>query len=142
MLRRFYAFWGPNSFLLRSVAYGIYQGGPLEPASYPWVKWLVVASYLFVMVPALLALSRAGAPGVPPVVEWSALFCLFYMGIHLAAVAYSRYRLPVMPIAIVLASLWLASPSLPEGRVRVGVAWGLVAGFAILSVHYLVTGLP
>ena len=142
MLRRFYAFWGPNSFLLRSVAYGVYQGGPLQRDAYAWLKWLVVASYLFVMVPALLAASRAGARGAPPVLEWSALFCIFYLGIHVVAVSYSRYRLPIMPIAIVFSSLWLASPHLSRGRVRAGLSLGLVAGFLWLSAHYVTTGLP
>ena len=142
MLRRFYAFWGPNSFLLRSVAYGIYPDGPLQRGAYPWLKWWVVASYLLVMVPALLELSRAGARGAPPVLEWSALFCIFYLGIHLVAVSYSRYRLPIMPIAVVLGSLWLASPHLPRGRVRAGITWVLVAGFLWLSADYVMTGLP
>lgn len=142
MARRFYAFWGPNSFLLRSVYLGTYRGGPLRPSSYGWVKWGVIASYLLVMVPALFALGKIGSPGAPAVVEWSALFCACYTAVHMAAVAYSRYRLPVMPMAIVLGSLWLGAPSLPKSFVGRGIVAVLVAGFLVLSAHYVATGLP
>lgn len=54
----------------------------------------------------------------------------------------SRYRLPIMPFVIVLASVWLAAPHRPEGRVRLA-ALGLIGiAFAIFSAHYLATILP
>jgi hypothetical protein len=58
------------------------------------------------------------------------------------AVAYSRYRLPLMPLVGVLAALWLAEPRAPEGRARrlgVGVA---LLGVLGLCAHYALVRLP
>jgi hypothetical protein len=88
---------------------------------------------------ALLALGRRN---LPPVVAWSALFVGYYTAIHMLAVAYSRYRLPLMPLLFVACGLWLADPRLPEGRARqLAVGVGLL-GFLALCAHYAAVRLP
>jgi hypothetical protein len=99
----------------------------------------VVSSYSVVMLAALLALGRRPMLFV---VEWSTLLVTYYFAIHCVAIAHSRYRLPIMPFAIVLAALWLAEPRRPEGRWRSGVVWSLLVAFSALSIHYVVTVLP
>jgi hypothetical protein len=139
MLRRFYDFWGPNSFLLRYVHDGAYRGGPLAAEHYRWVKWIFLAGYLPLIAAAILACGRRAQPAF---VRWSGLFLCYYTAIHMLAVAFSRYRLPVMPLVVVLASLWLADPRLPEGRLRQAAVGTAIAGFGLLSALYLGVHLP
>lgn len=68
---RLYAFWGPNSYLLRSVALGSYADGPLAATTYPFWKGLLVALHVALGAAALLLLGRRH---LPPFVVWSALF--------------------------------------------------------------------
>jgi hypothetical protein len=57
-------------------------------------------------------------------------------------VASSRYRLPLMPLWIVLAGVWLAHPVWPASRARtVAIAVGLAA-WGLLAGHYVATVLP
>lgn len=139
MLWRFYGFWGPNSFLLRAVHSGIYPSGPLSVRWYGAIKVLTVASYGLVMAAALFALGRRRPP---PIVEWSVLFAVFYTGIHMLAVAYSRYRLPIMPLATIVGALWLARPLRPEGRSRTVTVAGSLIGFVALGAYYVAVRLP
>ena len=83
-----------------------------------------------------------GRRELPYFTRWSGLFLLYYTAIHMLAVAFSRYRLPVMPIVIVLASQWFAQPRLPEGRVRWIAVSAALAGFSLLSAIYLRVHLP
>ena len=137
--RRVYAFWGPNSFLLRSVATGRYAGGPLDATFYRWVRDGFIGIYAFAILAALLSL--ASRP-VARASEWFALLAVVFTALHVAAVAWSRYRFPLMPFAAVAASLWLANPSLPQ-RLRARVGLGLaIAAFLGLVVHYAATRLP
>lgn len=139
VLRRLHAFWGPNSYLLRWVRHGFYGEGPLAPASYPRVKALVVALHVAVIAASLLAFGRRP---LPPFLVWAGLFILYYTAIHALAVAHSRYRLPVMPFAMIAASQWLAAPRAPDGRGRrAAVAIALVS-FLVLSAHYALVRLP
>ena len=62
--------------------------------------------------------------------------------VRLLAVAYSRYRLPLMPFLIVLASLWIARPAAPEGRARALAVFGLLAAAAAALGHYTFARLP
>ena len=139
ILRRFYDFWGPNSFLLRSIRSDVYPAGPLAAESYPLVKLYFLLGYLPVIAAAILAFGRRE---LPYFTRWSGLFLLYYTAIHMLAVASSRYRLPVMPIVIVLASQWFAQPRLPEGRVRRIAVSAALAGFSLLSAIYLGVHLP
>jgi hypothetical protein len=138
-LQRVYFFWGPNSFLLRSVYLESYPGGPLGRDAYPVVKVLVLASCIGSVAFALLALGRRWrGPGLEIIV----LYAVFATALHAAAVASSRYRLPLMPLLIVLASVWLAHPGRPESRARTyAVATGLVA-WGVLAGYYVATVLP
>ncbi len=135
---RFYAFWGPNSFWPRAIYWRVYPDGPLAFESFRVATVVVFVSYLLVMLPAILALGRSGAPRI---VEWTLLFAGYYSGIHMLAVAYSRYRLPLMPLAMVLASLWLARPGLPEGRRRTVLIGLTLVGFLVLCFYYAGTRL-
>jgi 4-amino-4-deoxy-L-arabinose transferase-like glycosyltransferase len=139
MVQRVYFFWGPNSFLLRSVHWESYPGGPLGRSAYPAVKTAVVGSYVVVVAMALLALGRrsrgAGA-------EMIVLYAAYATALHAAAVASSRYRLPMMPLLIVLAAIWLAEPRLPEGWARRYAVWSGLVAFAVLSAAYVATVLP
>ena len=58
------------------------------------------------------------------------------------AVAYSRYRLPLMPFVFVASALWLADPRAPEGRARSALVATALLGFVGLCVHYVVARLP
>jgi 4-amino-4-deoxy-L-arabinose transferase-like glycosyltransferase len=137
--RRFYAFWGPNSFLLRSVYFGSYPDGPLARDTYPLWKAGVVALHCAVVCGALLLLGRRRLPALA---AWGALFVAYYTAIHMLAVAYSRYRLPLMPLLFVGCALWLADPRRPEGSGRrLAVGAGL-AGLLALSAHYALVRLP
>ena len=84
----------------------------------------------------------AGSPALPGVIPWLLLFSAFYVGMHLLAVASSRYRFPWMPIPVILGSLWLARPTLPEGRVRQTAVGLTLVGFLALASHYVVNVLP
>jgi hypothetical protein len=137
ILQRVYLFWGPNSFLLRSVNEGAYRNGPL--ADYRLVKWPVVLSYVGIMLAALLALGRRS---LPPVVELSALFAVFNCAAYSASQSNSRYRLPIMLFVMAMASIWLARPCWPEGRLRQSAVGLLLIVFLALSVHYVATVLP
>lgn len=138
-LERIYAYWGPNSFLLRAVHDGAYAGGPLGPAAYPFVKWSVVLFSVLVTAAAILALGRATQPLV---VGWSVGFALYATGVHALTVAWSRYQLPLVPFALVLAGLWLARPSWPEAGARRRAVLGVLAVYLLLAVHYAVARLP
>ena len=136
---RLYAFWGPNSFLLRSVHEGVYPGGPLGKEHYGVWKWLVVGSTVALVSLALLGLGRSP---MPPVLVWSLLFAVFYTGLHVLAVSYSRYRLPLMPFVIVAAASWLASPRVPAPRWRAALVGGALLLFVGGALHYAVVHLP
>ena len=137
--RRLYALWGPNSFLLRAVHKGRYAGGLLDKDHYGAVRNVFVAFYLFVIASTILSL---GTRPMPRATEWFAVFAGLYTALHVVAVAWSRYRFPLMPLAIISASLWLASPRLPPERWRrVGVGLAL-ACFLGLATHYIATRLP
>jgi hypothetical protein len=136
---RVYDFWAPNSFLLRSVAWKSYRGGPLDARAYPVLKWVVVLTHGALLLLALAALGRRWRS---PVVDWIALFGAFYVGFHALAVAASRYRLPLEPFLIVLAALWLARPGPPATRARALALAAAAGAFLLLCAHYLATVLP
>jgi 4-amino-4-deoxy-L-arabinose transferase-like glycosyltransferase len=135
---RVYAFWGPNNFLLRAVHGGEYPAPPLDRARYAWVESAVVGFHVLVLAAAILALGRRGAPAL---VGWTAGLAAYSTAVHAVAVSFSRYRLPLMPLLIVLASLWLARPALPEGRRWIAVG-PLLIGALALCAHYAARALP
>ncbi len=139
ILQRVHWFWGPNSLLLRSVRWRSYRGGLLAPTSYRAIKWIVVASSVFVLLCALLAV---GAREAPPIRDWVLLLCLYATALHGLTLAASRYRLPLEPFLLVLASLWLARPRRPETRGRSAAVVALVAAFLASSSLYVATILP
>jgi 4-amino-4-deoxy-L-arabinose transferase-like glycosyltransferase len=136
---RLYAFWGPNSFLLRSVKKGAYAGGPLGPEAYPMLKWSFVAFTTLFVGAAILALGRGAQP---PLVGWIVGFALYATLVHSLTVAWSRYQLPLVPFAIVLAGLWLARPTLPETRARRRAVLAALAAWVLLALHYTLARLP
>jgi 4-amino-4-deoxy-L-arabinose transferase-like glycosyltransferase len=138
-LRRFYAFWGPNSYLLRWVKHGFYGDGPLARSSYPGWKLLVVGWHVALVACAILAFGRRR---VPAFLVFSALFVGYYTAVHMLAVAHSRYRLPVMPFVMIATATWLADPKLPEGRARAAAVSGVLLLFVALSTHYALVRLP
>ena len=87
---------------------------------------------------AILALGRRDAP---PLVGWVALLASYTTVLHAFAVAFSRYRLPLVPLLIAMAALWLARPDRPRGP-RGAVCVGLLLGFGALSLHYALDVLP
>ncbi|MFQ5512933.1 MAG: hypothetical protein ACE5FG_00735 [Myxococcota bacterium] len=137
--QKFYAFWGPNSYVIGSVHSGLYTGGPLARSSYERVKWVSIGSYVLVILGSILAVGRRP---VPPRLQWLLLLTLYYVGMHLLAVAASRYRLPWMPIGVILAAQWLAHPAPPQGRIRKLAVALLLGGFSALAGHYVVNVLP
>lgn len=139
VLRRFYAFWGPNSYLLRWVRQGFYGSGPLGRDAYPEVKALVVGWHVALVLCALLAFGRRS---LPPFLAWAALLVAYYTGVHMLAVAHSRYRLPVMPFVMIAAASWLADPRPPEGRGRRAAVIAAGAGFLVMAAHYAIARLP
>jgi len=139
VLERIPMLWVPNSFLLRSVRWSSYPGGILGPDNYRNVKLAFVSSYAAIVLLAILALGRRRSP---PIVEWLMLLCAYYTGIHALAVASTRSRLPLMPLLIVVGSLWLARPCWPETRERWFVVVVLVALFGALSFDHLSDALP
>jgi len=139
VLERIPTFWAANSFLLRSVSWSSYPGGILGPDHYRNVKLAVVSSYAAVVLLAILALGRRRSP---PIVEWVMLFCAYYTGIHALAVASTRCRLPLMPLLIVVGSLWLARPCWPETRERWLIVVTLIALFGTLCFYHLSEVLP
>jgi hypothetical protein len=136
---RLYAFWGPNSFLLRSVKKGAYAGGPLGPEVYPALKWGFVALTTLLLAAAILAPGRSAQPRV---VGWIVGFALYATLVHSLTVAWSRYRLPLVPFAIVLAGLWLARPTWPETRARRRVVLAALGAWCLLALHYALVRLP
>jgi len=139
VLERIPMLWVPNSFLLRSVSWDSYPGGVLGRGNYRKVKLAVVGSYIGVVLLAILALGRRRAS---PVVEWVVILCVYYTGIHALAVASTRARLPLMPLLIVVGSLWLARPCWPQTRERWCVVVALVALFGALCFDHLSNVLP
>ena len=118
---------------------GTYAEGPLARETYSFWKGLVVALHVLVGVAALLQLGRRR---LPPFVVWSTLFVGYYTAIHMLAVAYSRYRLPLMPFVFVVGALWLTEPRAPEGRARTLLVGAPLLGFVALCAHYLAVRLP
>jgi 4-amino-4-deoxy-L-arabinose transferase-like glycosyltransferase len=135
--QRLYVFWGPSSYLLRSSHDGAYPHGPF--AEYGLMKGWVLIFYIGIMAAALLAL---GQRTLPLLVEWSALFAVYNCTVYSLSIASTRYRLPVMLFTMAMASIWLARPSLPEGRARQVIVGLLLLTFLLLSAYYVQTVLP
>jgi hypothetical protein len=131
-LRRVHDFWGPNSFLLRAVYLGDYRAPPLDRPRYAAVRTLFVVFHLVVVGAAILAPGRRDAP---PLVGWVALLAAYTTVLHALTVAFSRYRLPLVPLLITVAALWLARPERPRGP-RGAVCVALLLGFGALWLYY------
>jgi 4-amino-4-deoxy-L-arabinose transferase-like glycosyltransferase len=136
---RVYAFWGPNSFLLRSVHQGVYAGGPLAREGYAAVAVLSVGLYVLVTIAFILAYGRRP---LPRLLRFCALFAAYYATAHVFAVAYSRYRLPLEPLMIAVAAVWLADPRAARDRARSRIALAVAIVFVMLATHYVATVLP
>ena len=131
LVKRTYWFWGPNSYLLRHVIDGVYPGGPLGASTYRFWKFCFLAFYASLLASATLAF---GMRPLSPLVGWIGLFLSYYSLAHALALAYSRYRIPLMPFLIIAAATWLAKPRLPSGRAR-----RIVVGFALIACAFLGT---
>jgi 4-amino-4-deoxy-L-arabinose transferase-like glycosyltransferase len=139
IVRRFYAFWGPNSFLLRAIARGIYPDGPLARRHYGAWRSFVVLWHMALVATAVLAFGRRGAPAL---LHWALLLTAYYTAIHMLAVAHSRYRLPVMPFVMLASAHWLAAPRLPERGARGAAATAALLFMLGLCAHYALFRLP
>ena len=137
--QRVYWFWAPNSLLLRAVSWQTYHGGFLDAGTYPFWKAVSVGSFAMLVLAAILSL---GSREAHPLREWIALFCVYYTALHAVALAASRYRMPLLPLLCVLASLWLARPGRPETTARRAVVAVLAVAFLAACVHTLATTLP
>jgi 4-amino-4-deoxy-L-arabinose transferase-like glycosyltransferase len=138
-LRRLYAFWGPNSFLLRAIARGVYPDGPLAPSRYRVWRNAVVAWHVGLLAGAILLLGRSR---LPPAIGWMLGFAAYYTALHLLAVAHSRYRLPLMPFVTIAAALWVAEPRWPASRGRAAAVAAALAAAVALCAHYAWVRLP
>ena len=113
--------------------------GVLGPDSYPHFKYAFLLLYVVIGTAAILSFGRAGPTRV---VESQGLFILFCTLLHVLAGANSRYRFPVMPFVVVMASLWLSRPGLPRGFMRSALVGATGIGFLWLCWHYAVNVLP
>ncbi len=119
--------WNPSSFVVRHVGVGAY--GPVPPAVAAALIWAAILGYLGVM-----ALAGAGAWLARRRAEtWLVLlFAGTVSGVSALAFGLTRFRLPVMPLLMVLAGLALARWLERDGRPRAGAA--LAALLALVSL--------
>ena len=133
LVRNTALFFGPDSFLFKKISRGAYGILPLGPVR--GVLVLTMGIYLLVLVGAILGIGLA----------WTRrrellplLATLVVFGAHLVANASSRYRLPLVPLALVFAAYaathWRELRSVPTG---VRVAWAVaIAALVIWPLVY------
>lgn len=95
--------WNPTSFVMRHLQRDGY--GELSPALALTLSWACVLSYLLVWVLAIPSLWRLCRT---PLGAMALLLIYYYTAIHAATFGLTRFRLPVMPILMVLAGATLA----------------------------------
>lgn len=105
--RAFYKYvdlWNPTSFVMRHLERDGY--GPISPATAAALSWACVLSYALVWCLALPSLWRRAntALGV-----MALMLVYYYTLIHMATFGLTRFRLPVMPILMVLAGATFAA---------------------------------
>ncbi|MCP4250203.1 MAG: hypothetical protein GY778_24430 [bacterium] len=105
--------WNPTSFLVRHFKIGAY--GPVQPLVASAVCGLAMISYVIVLLVG--AVGGFAARRDPHV--WLVLsLVLFYAAIHAVAFGLTRFRLPLMPLIILLAAhaVCLGAQKLGWGR--------------------------
>jgi 4-amino-4-deoxy-L-arabinose transferase-like glycosyltransferase len=95
--------WNPTSFLMRHLHKGGY--GELAPWVAQALTWACVLSYVFVWAAAAPALWRYRRTALGGMVL---LLVYYYTFVHAATFGLTRFRLPVMPMVMVLAGATLA----------------------------------
>ncbi|MDH3214181.1 MAG: glycosyltransferase family 39 protein [Myxococcales bacterium] len=113
--------WGPNSFLIRHLHFGLY--GETPRVVVVALSALTVASYAAVVVGAVLGLAFAvGGPNRSERVAWVwlvMLLVLYYCAVHALVFGMSRFRLPLMPLLFPFAAMaWTERRRLGELRQR------------------------
>ncbi len=109
--------WNPSSFLVRHVGVGAY--GPLPPPLGALLVWFAILGYLAVVV---LAGAGVWLARRRPETGLVLLFAATVSGISALAFGLTRFRLPVMPLLMVLAGLALARWLEGGGRKRVAAS--------------------
>jgi 4-amino-4-deoxy-L-arabinose transferase-like glycosyltransferase len=125
-------FWEADSLALIHIKRGAYGAVPVRAARAAWA--IVVLPYL-----AALALFLAGLLALPPDRDRLLLvgFLVFYNALHVVTHGFARYRLPIMPVVLMMAAWtiveWRAGryPRL-DGRRRVAAA--VVTLLAVLTL--------
>ena len=93
--------WNPTSFLIRHYHPKINAYGDVAPWIVSVVTWSAVLSYVIVMMLGMLGLVMSSRN---PVVWLVLLLVLFYTALSVVAFGLTRYRLPLMPLIIILAA--------------------------------------
>jgi hypothetical protein len=129
-------FWEADSLALIHLKRGAY--GPF-PVSAAWALLAVVLVPYLALLPGFVAgLARALAGG-PRGAGLLVAFLVYYNAIHVATHGFARYRLPVMPLVMLLAAWaytrWPDAPPVrvgpPAGRVLAAVL-GLLMALVLL----------
>lgn len=125
-------FWEADSLALIHIKRGAY--GPVEP-------WKAQLAWAVVILPflAVMAFFVRGLAALPlrrlPV--FLVFFLCFYNGLHVATHGFARYRLPVLPVVLIVAAwafaTWRAGEEEPLGpaRRRLRLALALVAAITL-----------
>ncbi len=95
--------WNPTSFLLRHFRLGAY--GEVSPAIEASVSWAAVLGYLAV---AFLGVAGVVLRRRDPRAWLVVALALYVTAIHVVVFGLTRYRLPLMPFAMVFAGVALA----------------------------------
>jgi 4-amino-4-deoxy-L-arabinose transferase-like glycosyltransferase len=91
--------WNPTSFLVRHFKFGAY--GPVAPIWATVLSWAAIVSYVLVMVAAVVGWLRWWRD---PRAWLVVLFVGYTCAVHAVAFGLTRFRLPLMPLFILLAA--------------------------------------
>jgi hypothetical protein len=116
-------FWSADSFALNHIRRGVYGTGEVRPATLAAATVVIVGPYL-----AALALFALGLAWTPPDRARVLLlaFAVYYTLLHVVAYGYSRFRLPLLPVLLIIAAqavvAWREGTRAPSRRRRLAAA--------------------